>query len=148
MIEDSSKLPNVLADGLSIGTGEETTISLKMSETKRLKAPYGSKCEDSIANEEVKLLYDSDSRYSAKSCNGLCYIVNAINICGCYVAEEVGGIRLDKYNELSGNVSYCNTTEQRECIKIMTVKSNTANKIYDTCDCDPECHGINYKVLK
>jgi hypothetical protein len=105
VIEDGPKLPNVLADGISITTGTETMISLKTHVIKRLKSPYGSKCENIITDKVVKSMYPSEFKYSAKSCNSFCYVANTNLTCKCYMPKEVGGLMLNEYDRLNSNAA-------------------------------------------
>ena len=142
VIEDSVELPNIAADGLSIPTGTETLIALKMTTLERLPSPYKSKCVSKITNASISVLASNESKYSAKSCNSFCYVVNSNNTCGCYNPEAVGGVPLQEYNRLSKVFRRCNlnTDIDKQCMK--TVAAN-----YSPCGCRPECKDIIYKVI-
>ena len=131
VIEDSSELPNINADGFSTSTGRETSISLKLTNVKRLEKPYGSKCVNDITNSSVLSMADDSFKYSAKSCNSFCYIVNTNNSCNCYLPEEAGGIKMEHYDTLSSQFVRCHR-EQDSCLK-------EVHAHFHSCDCQPEC---------
>ena len=138
VIEDSSELPNINADGFSTSTGRETSISLKLTNVKRLEKPYGSKCVDEITNSSVLSLADVSFKYSAKSCNAFCYIVNTNNSCNCYQPEEAGGIKMEHYDTLSSQFVRCHS-EQNSCLQ--DVRDN-----FHSCNCQPECNERIFSV--
>ena len=144
VIEDSPELPNILSDGVSVGAGMETMISMKRMEIKRLKAPYPSKCADKIIDPNITSMYSSVHKYSAKSCNAFCYISNTLKNCGCFSPEEVGGIMLPKYKELRKNMTRCSNTVQKKCL---TEFNRNIDNVFQTCNCNPECNDTIYKVI-
>ena len=141
VIEDGPELPNVLSDGISIASGTETMISLKTHVTTRLKSPYGSHCESKITNQRVKDMYPSEFKYSSKSCNSFCYVANTNQKCKCYAPKEVGGVMLTQYDGLSKEYNRCETQEQLDCVR------DISRDTYNSCNCRPECHGIDYQVI-
>ena len=132
VIEDSSELPNIIADGFSVSTGRETSISLKLTNVTRLPKPYGSKCVDEITNSSVLSLSDARFKYSAKSCNSFCYVVNTLHRCNCYEPEEAGGILMEHYDTLSAEYQRCDPA-QGSCLD--DVRAN-----FHSCNCQPECN--------
>ena len=140
VIEDGPELPNLLSDGISIASGTETMIALKTHVIKRLKKPYGSHCENNITDIDVRKMYPLEFKYSAKSCNSFCYVVNTNRECKCYRPEEVGGVMLSQYDTLSKKFDRCDTEVELEC-------SRGVPGTYKTCNCHPECHDIIYKVI-
>ena len=138
VIEDSSELPNINADGLSTSTGRETSISLKLTNVKRLEKPYGSKCVDEITNSSVLSLVDKSFKYSAKSCNAFCYIVNTNNSCNCYQPEEAGGIKMEQYDKLSSEFMRCGRA-QDSCLQ-------NVHADFHSCNCQPECNERIFSV--
>ena len=143
VMEDSSEMPNIIADGISAATGRETSISLKLINVTRLEAPYGSRCVDDIRNDSIRELYDNRFKYSAKTCNAFCYVVNTRNRCDCYNPKEVGGIMIEHYDHLSSIMTRCDETnvEQQTCL-------NDVHQNFSSCDCHPECHEKLYMVQK
>ena len=140
VIEDGTAMPLVLPDGISIASGTETMISLKTHMIRRLKSPYGSQCENKITNEELKLMYPSEFKYSTKVCNRLCYSAITNRECNCYVPADVGGVMLYEYDLIKKTFKRCETKKQSECII-------EVRKTYKTCDCHPECQSIIYQVI-
>ena len=143
VMEDSSEMPNIIADGISAATGRETSISLKLINVTRLEAPYGSRCVDDIRNDSIRELYDNRFKYSAKTCNAFCYVVNTRNRCDCYNPKEVGGIMIEHYDHLSSIIKRCDeaNVEQQKCL-------NDVHQNFSSCDCHPECHEKLYMVQK
>ena len=141
VIEESSELPNIIADGFSTSTGRETSISLKLTNVTRLEYPYGSHCVDEITNDSVRLLSDTSFKYSAKSCNSFCYVVNTLGKCNCYQPEQAGGILMEHYDKLSAEYDRCETQndEQQSCLK-------DAHANFDSCNCQPECNEKIFSV--
>ena len=141
VMEDSSEMPNIIADGISAATGRETSISLKLINVTRLEAPYGSRCVDDIRNDSIRELYDNRFKYSAKTCNAFCYVVNTRNRCDCYNPKEVGGIMIEHYDHLSSIMKRCDeaNVEQQTCL-------NDVHKNFSSCDCHPECREKLYMV--
>ena len=137
VIEYSTELPNVISEGISVAPGRETMVSLKMSENWRLKAPYGN-CTDDILDPDVQEMYPPFFKYSAKSCNAFCFIVNTMRECSCMVAEQIGGIMLDQYDKL--------TTNKSRCEKGSNCNSNP-EKWFIPCDCSAECNDTIYHVI-
>ena len=138
VIEESSELPNIIADGFSTSTGRETSISLKLTNVTRLEYPYGSHCVDEITNDSVRLLSDTSFKYSAKSCNSFCYVVNTLGKCNCYQPEQAGGILMEHYDKLSAEHERCET-EQQSCL--VDARAN-----FDSCNCQPECNEKIFSV--
>ena len=134
VIEDSSKSPNINADGISTSTGRETSISLKLTNRKRLEKPYGSKCVDEITNSSVLSLADASFKYSAKSCNAICNIVNTNNRCNCYQPQEVGGINLAHYDALIAEFMKCDPAKSSQISCLENVHAD-----FHSCNCQPEC---------
>ena len=142
VIEDPPELPNVLTDGVLVATGLETMISLKGKNITRLKAPYSGDCVAEIKDLEVKTMYPSNFKYSAKSCTAFCYAVNTNRSCGCYQPSEVGGILFEQYDELSTELARCNTKNStiNQCLR--GVRDH-----FDSCKCQSECTDTTYTVL-
>ena len=138
VIEDSSELPNIIADGFSVSTGRETSISLKLTNVTRLEKPYGSQCVDEITNSSVLLLSDARFKYSAKSCNSFCYVVNTLHRCNCYDPESAGGILMEHYDKLSAEYQRCDSS-QNPCLE--DVRAN-----FHSCNCQPECNEKIFSV--
>ena len=138
VIEDSSELPNIIADGFSTSTGRETSISLKLTNVTRLEYPYGSHCVDEITNDTVRLLSNTSFKYSAKSCNSFCYVVNTNNRCNCYQPEEAGGIEMERYDALSSEFTRCDRAH-KSCLQ-------NVHADFHSCNCQPECNERIFSV--
>ena len=138
VIEDSSELPNIIADGFSVSTGRETSISLKLTNVTRLPKPYGSKCVDVITNSSVLSLSDGRFKYSSKSCNSFCYVVNTLHRCNCYEPEQAGGILMEHYDKLSAEFQRCDSA-QASCLE--DVRTN-----FHSCNCQPECNEMIFSL--
>ena len=142
VIEDSLELPNIAADGISIPTATETLIALKMTTLERLPRPYSSKCVSKITNATIDGFYSSVFKYSAKSCNSFCYVLNTNNTCGCYNPEAAGGVPLHEYDRLSKIFRRCNPNNGADTQCLQKVATN-----FSPCGCNPECKDIIYKVI-
>ena len=136
VIEYPSEIPNVISEGIAVAPGAETAVSLRMSEIRRLKKPYG-KCVDIIMNSNIATMYPSGFKYSAKSCNAFCVVVNTMRKCGCMIEDEIGGIMLHEYDEL--------TKDRPRCANDSLCRGNPADW-YQPCHCDAECDDTFYHV--
>ena len=137
VIEYASELPNVISEGISVAPGAETMVSMKMSEIGRLKQPFGT-CVDDILDKRIQKMYPPSFKYSAKSCNAFCFIVNTIEVCNCTVETEIGGVLLEKYDELNENNVRCESNS--------TCKANPESW-FQNCSCSAECNDTIYHVI-
>ena len=138
VIEYPSELPNVISEGISVSPGAESMISLKMSEIGRLRPPYGN-CTDNILDLGIQSMYPQNYKYSAKSCNSFCFIVNTMRECNCMIDEQVGGILLNDYDRLKSSRPTC--SQNSECRK-------NPEEWFQSCKCDPECDDTTYQVIR
>ena len=136
VIEYPSELPNVISEGISVSPGAESMISLKMSEISRLTPPYGN-CTDTILDPDIQSMYPQNYKYSAKSCNSFCVIVNTMRECNCMIDESVGGILLNDYDKLKISRPTC--PKNSSC-------SGDPKKWFQPCKCYPECDDTTYQV--
>ena len=136
VIEYPSELPNVISEGIAVAPGAETTVSLKISEIRRLKRPFG-KCVDKIKDPNISKMYPLSFKYSAKSCNAFCYVVNTMRKCGCMIENEIGGIMLHEYDEL--------TKDRPRCANDSLCQGNPEDW-FQPCHCDAECDDTFYHV--
>ena len=138
VIEYTSELPNVISEGISVSPGAETMVSLKKLEISRLKDVNYGNCTDEILDSGIKAMYPPEFKYSAKSCNAFCLIVNTMRECNCMKETEVGGIMLHNYDELKKDKPRCMTNSK--CM-------GNPEDWFKPCSCNAECYDTLYQVI-
>ena len=133
----ASELPNVVSKGISVEPGVDTMISLKLTETARLKPLYGT-CVDDIIDPHIQNMYPASFKYSAHSCDAFCFIVNTRRQCNCAVLDMLGGIMLHDYDNMIEDVPRCD--DNSPC-------RGNPEEWYQSCYCSAECRNTIYQVI-
>ena len=151
VIEDNNKSPSILSNGISIRSGTETNIGLKITNISRLQSPYSSECTDTYQWEALNSMkFLKYFQYSSKNCKSWCYITIIQEACDCFDLSLMEGIVVDEFANWSkaANLTLC---EQRigssdsDCVKDV-LNSEHQQFLTDRCKCHAECREIEYKV--
>ena len=144
VIDDSSKLPNVISEHMPLYPHSSTDIGLTIRNILRLEAPYPSDCRDEYP-EMYKNMTSSgkfDFSYSEKTCQSMCHNYYIHKYCGCYRPQIIeGSLGWGQFSDST----FCafNLTKTSSCddeARDVFVKSNYL------CQCFPECVQPVYQV--
>lgn len=136
-IHNSSTLPIMTIEGLSLPTGFETDVKIKKVSIKRLPSPHNNCVDDFDSFELYKKTKEINTVYTQKFCIQLCYQEYLIENCKCY---EINSFDIPYSlpcgeNELFRCVypkilDYFNSNISMECLK----------------KCPQECDTYNYEI--
>ena len=144
VIEDSSKLPNVISEHIPLYPMSSTDVGLTVRNIVRLKDPYLSNCTDKYPDMYKNMTSNGkfDFGYSEKTCQSMCHNYYIHQYCGCYIAQIIEGSL--GWGQFS-NSSFCvsNVTKATSCddkARELFVKNKYV------CQCFPECAQPVYQV--
>ena len=145
VIENSTKIPNIVSSAISVTPGFETNIGLQARKLLRLPKPYKSSCTHRYDDEDVLGMMGSEFTYSSKACKGICYALKFYNGCKCIYPSLVEGFQIQQYFEkLTKQGPICNMrqgSDDQQCV--WNIAFAELNK---TCSCNPECVETKYRV--
>ncbi|ESO06366.1 hypothetical protein HELRODRAFT_160533 [Helobdella robusta] len=140
VILDQNQMPFPEDEGVSVGPGQLTYISLQRHEINRLGSPYGS-CTEQLFDPFTSA-YSAfyNVQYRAKGCEYTCYQKKIMHECGCIDFSYLNITALME-NINADNMSLCQSGnfEQDECR--YAIKMKFMNKSL-TCDCPERCNDV------
>ena len=145
-IENSTKIPFIVSEGVNIPPRTSTNIGLVESKHSRLRYPYPGNCSEEYPTQFKH--QDNFTRYAAYSssmCRHICYMHLIHMMCKCYFPYLEGNIPFNPHGKRFCNMEPNWNNPDLNCLDKLLIQSES--QIENLCNCNPECHETSYKVI-
>ena len=137
-IEETSLLPTMKSDYISMVPGNAYDVQLSLTETSRIEAPYTSQCRNDYPE-----ICKNTGAYSTSRCSQGCVKYQLDTACNC---TEYGVLEGDLEKDFKAITAFCNFTHLSCIINRWKELGKTGMEKYILQPCTPECHRFKYAV--
>ncbi|CAG0919462.1 unnamed protein product [Notodromas monacha] len=142
-------LPKPIEEGHFVSPNRETKFALRVSNVRRLKAPYRSKCWESwertplvplIPKSATSSEFDEGKIYSQTDCQNLCFNLLLLRQCNC---SDYYSVQMFRFR---GNLTNASERQDKACFQ--NVLRNRDKYDHVGCNCNLPCNSPEFMVMK